>query len=178
VLGAPSSIPIGADLDLPDKVTGSITQAIMPGVRLSGTVEWTNWSRLQDVAIDGFPATLEFEWKDGWYFAIGGEYDYSDKLTLRTGFGYEISPIQDPGARLVQLPDNDRYWLSAGGTYKVGDMMGLLKDAEVDFAYSHIFVEDGDFVRSPAADALSVISFSGTVDASVDIISIGIRSKL
>ncbi|HEX5665664.1 MAG TPA: outer membrane protein transport protein, partial [Hyphomicrobium sp.] len=113
-----SNRPIGANLELPEKITGSITQVVMPGVRLHGTVEWTNWSRLQEVPIEGFPpAALSFGWEDGWYFAIGGEYDYSEKLTLRTGFGYEISPIQDPEARLVQLPDNDRYWLSAGGTY-------------------------------------------------------------
>ncbi len=168
-------LPIGANLELPEKVTGSITQAVMPGVRLHGTVEWTNWSRLQDVPIDGFPATLAFGWEDGWYFALGGEYDYSEELTLRSGFGYEISPVQDPEARLVQLPDNDRYWLSAGGTYVAGDLFGLLKDAKIDFAYTHIFVEDGDFARVPAAGA--PIPFTGSVEASVDIISVGIRSS-
>jgi long-chain fatty acid transport protein len=172
----PSNRPIGANLELPEKITGSITQVLMPGVRLHGTVEWTNWSRLQEVPIEGFsPAELSFGWEDGWYFAIGGEYDYSEKLTLRTGFGYEISPIQDPEARLVQLPDNDRYWLSAGGTYHAGDMFGLLKDAKIDFAYSHIFVEDGEFIRHPAASPVPV--FTGSVEAAVDILSVGIRSS-
>jgi long-chain fatty acid transport protein len=172
----PSNLPIGANLELPEKITGSITQVVMPGVRLHGTVEWTNWSRLQEVPIEGFsPAALSFGWEDGWYFAIGGEYDYSEKLTLRTGFGYEISPIQDPEARLVQLPDNDRYWLSAGGTYAAGDMFGLLKDAKIDFAYSHIFVEDGEFIRNPAAAPAPV--FTGSVEAAVDILSVGIRSS-
>lgn len=168
-------LPIGANLDLPEKITGSITQVIMPGLRLHGTVEWTNWSRLQDVPIEGFPATLAFGWEDGWYFAVGGEYDYSEKLTLRAGFGYEISPIQDAEARLVQLPDNDRYWLSAGGSYEMGDMFGLLKDAKLDFAYTHIFVEDGDFTRVPAAGA--PIPFTGSVEAAVDILTVGIRSS-
>jgi long-chain fatty acid transport protein len=171
-----SNRPIGANLELPEKITGSITQVVMPGVRLHGTVEWTNWSRLQEVPIEGFfPAALSFGWEDGWYFAIGGEYDYSEKLTLRTGFGYEISPIQDPEARLVQLPDNDRYWLSAGGTYAAGDMFGLLKDAKIDFAYTHIFVEDGEFIRHPAAAPDPV--FTGSVEAAVDILSVGIRSS-
>ena len=175
-LRAGGTLPIGANLELPEKITGSITQVVMPGVRLHGTVEWTNWSRLQEVPIEGFsPAALSFGWEDGWYFAIGGEYDYSEKLTLRTGFGYEISPIQDPEARLVQLPDNDRYWLSAGGTYDAGDMFGLLKDAKIDFAYTHIFVEDGEFIRHPAAAPAPV--FTGSVEAAVDIVSVGIRSS-
>lgn len=176
------SRPISADIDLPEKVTASLTQTIMPGVRGSATAEWVNWSRLDVIPIDGTPVgpvgatALEFEWEDGWYFALGGEYDYSEKLTLRAGVAYEISPIDDPSQRLVQLPDDDRFWLSAGGSYKVGDLMGLLKDATVNFAYSHVFVEDGDFERSPASS--DALVFTGSTDSSVDIISIGFSSKL
>jgi long-chain fatty acid transport protein len=178
VRGTPAGLPqIGANLELPEKVTGSITQVIMPGVRLHGTVEWTNWSRLQEVPIEGFPASLEFGWEDGWYFALGGEYDYSETLTLRAGFGYEISPIQDPEARLVQLPDNDRYWLSAGATYAAGDLFGLLKDAKIDVAYTHIFVEDGEFIREPSSGVPPLPVFTGSVDAAVDILSVGLRSS-
>lgn len=173
-----ASFPIAADLDLPEKVTASVTQAIMPGVRAHATVEWTNWSRLGVIPVEDAPVAtnLDFQWDDGWYFAVGGEYDYSSQLTLRAGFAYEISPIDDPTKRLVQLPDNDRYWLSAGASYKVGDLMGLLKDATVDFAYSHVFVEEGDFERHPASAPAPL--FTGSTESAVDIVSIGIRSKL
>lgn len=171
------TIPISADLDLPEKVTASLMQVIMPGVRASATVEWVNWSRLGVIPIDGLGGpTLDFQWEDGWYFAVGGEYDYSADLTLRAGFAYEISPIDDPSQRLVQLPDDDRYWLSAGASYKVGDVMGLLRDATVDLAYSHVFVDEGNFERRPANGAPVV--FTGSTESAVDIISIGIRSKL
>ncbi len=169
---------ITADLELPEKLTFGLRQDLAPGIRAHATVEWTNWSRLGVIPVPGStPAvTLDFQWDDGWYFALGGEYDYSEKLTLRAGAGYEISPIQDPSQRLVQLPDNDRLWLSAGASYELGDFMGLLKDAKVDAAYTHVFVEEGDFVRHPSAAALPV--FTGSTDSAVDIISIGIRSKL
>lgn len=169
---------IGADIELPEKLTLGIRQDLAPGIRAHATVEWTNWSRLGVIPIQGLPppAALDFQWEDGWYFAVGGEYDYSDKLTLRTGFGYEISPIREPSQRLVQLPDNDRYWLSAGASYELGDFMGLLKDAKVDAAYTHVFVEEGDFSRHPSASPVPV--FTGSTDSAVDIISIGIRSKL
>jgi long-chain fatty acid transport protein len=171
------SFPISADLELPEKVTASLTQALMPDVRAHATVEWTNWSRLGVIPVDGAPVdtNLAFQWEDGWYFAVGGEYDYSADLTLRAGFAYEISPIDDPSSRLVQLPDNDRYWLSAGASYKVGDLMGLMKDASIDLAYTHIFVKEGDFEREPATGGPV---FTGSTDSAVDIISIGLRSKL
>ncbi len=106
-------------------------------------------------------AILDFQWEDGWYFALGGEYDYSDALTLRAGVGYEISPIREASQRLVQLPDNDRVWLSGGASYKVGDLFGLLKDATIDLAYTHVFVEDGNFERSPSATGLRVPGHCG-----------------
>jgi long-chain fatty acid transport protein len=202
VVGAPSpflSAPITANLELPEKLTASLRQEITPTMRAFATVEWTNWSRLKSVPVilgDNFilpmepvppvpalpagspVATLDFEWEDGWYFALGGEYDYSDKLTLRTGIGYEISPIREPQQRLVQLPDNDRIWLSLGASYDVGDLFGLLKNATIDVAYTHIFVEDGDFERYPSSTlALGLPVIAGSVDASVDILSVGIRSS-
>lgn len=175
--GVPGSTPISADITTPEKVTLGIRQDLAPGLRAHATVEWTNWDRLGVVPIDGLTGTaLEFNWEDGWYFALGGEYDYSNELTLRAGVGYEISPIQDAESRLVQLPDADRIWLSVGGSYKVGDLMGIVKDASIDFAYSHLFVEDADFVRSPANAGIP-LTIAGDVDASVDIISVGLRSK-
>ncbi len=199
VVGAPAGVlsaPLHADLDLPEKLTASLRQDLAPGLRAHATVEWTNWSRLGVIPavldgnfITGNPllpvipagqpiANLDFQWEDGWYFALGGEYDYSDALTLRAGVGYEISPIREATQRLVQLPDNDRVWLSGGASYKVGDLFGLLKDATVDLAYTHVFVEDGNFERSPSGvtgGGFPVIA--GDVEASVDIISVGLRSK-
>ena len=176
VVGLPISFPISADLDLPEKVTASLRQELAQGWRANATVEWTNWSRLQTVPVEGspVPTTLDFQWQDGWFFALGGEYDYDARTTLRAGIGYEISPIREPSQRLVQLPDNDRVWLSAGAGYHIGEFL-FWKDTTLDIAYSHVFVEDGDFERHPAAAAGPVIS--GSVDAAVDIVTVGLRSK-
>lgn len=77
----------------------------------------------------------------------------------------------------MQLPDNDRVWLSAGVSYEVGDLFGLLNDATIDLAYSHIFVEDGEFERFPSSVlAGGAPLIAGEVDASVDIVSVGLRS--
>lgn len=174
-----------ADIKLPDIVTISLRQVVTPTTRLLGTLEWTNWSRFTDLTLTateggktvlkptgvkagGTIASLPEGWHDGWFMSIGGEYDYSDKLTLRTGFAYEISPVRNPEERSPGIPDADRYWLSTGLSWKAFD------NVTFDFAYSHIFVKDSNFIRETANKATTL---SGTVGASTDIISASVKTK-
>jgi long-chain fatty acid transport protein len=165
-LAGPSPAELG--ITTPDKVTLSLRQELTPSLRLLGTVEWTNWSLLDQspVNVAALPAgtvVLDFGWEDGWFYSLGGEYDVNEKLTVRGGVAYEESPIQDPGARLLQVPDNDRIWASVGATYNWSDSM------QINAAYSHVFVEDGRFDRN---------GLTGEAEASADIISVGLTMKL
>jgi long-chain fatty acid transport protein len=157
-------------IDLPDIVTLSLRQEITPRTRLLGTVQWENWSEFKKltVNVDSFGSiSTPANWDDSWYFSVGGEYDYSPALTLRTGVGYEMSPVNDPTQRLVQVPDNDRVYLSIGASYKWSDA------TTIDVGYSHIFIRDGDFDRNTPVGGLNI---SGYVDdASVDMFSVGFR---
>jgi long-chain fatty acid transport protein len=170
--------PISADLELPEKVTLSLRQELAPNTRVVGTVEWTNWSRLGviPITLDSTGTAiskLDFQWHDGWFFALGGEYDYSPKVTLRAGVAYEISPIQNASERLLQLPDADRFWASIGGTYKYSDFITF------NVGYTHIFVEDADIERLPASTSppLTTLLLTGSVESSVDIVSVGWTTK-
>lgn len=177
-LGGAGILPasISANLETPDKLTGSIRQDLTDRARLFATVEWTNWSKLGTIPVDGAPSPTEllFEWEDGWYFALGGEYDYSEKLTLRAGGAYEISPIQKDTSRLVQLPDADRIWASVGASYDVGNLLGM-GNSTIDFAYSHVFVEGADFNRHPSSSPGPV--YTGSTDSAVDVVSLGMTTK-
>ncbi|MET0408460.1 MAG: outer membrane protein transport protein [Hyphomicrobium sp.] len=161
-------------IDLPDLVTASFRQVITPTTRLLGTVEWTNWSRFDQITLksDGVGGTLAVptNWSDGWFFSLGAEYDYTPYLTLRTGIAYELSPEDDPSKRLTIAPDNNRVWLSAGASYKWSDTL------TIDVAYSHIFVEDGGFERAAVVDPSLVLA--GEINnASADLISVGLRTQ-
>ena len=160
---------INAEFDLPSIFTVSVRQAISPKMRLLGTFEWTDWDILDTVVIRdsaGDPvAAVEANWEDGYYLSGGLEYDYSDKLTLRGGVGYEWAPSQEPEQRLVSVPDNDRVWLSVGATYHYSET------TSIDFAYTHIFVEDGRIERENAP------FFSGDVDSSADILGVSFKTK-
>lgn len=170
----PTKFDISADVTLPEIVTLSLRQELTPGWTLLGSVEWTNWSRVPELAIiceaaacggPGTPFnTLPLGWEDGWFFSAGLEHQYSDQLTLRGGFAYEKSPIQSAEGRTIRVPDADRYWLSAGASYKYSEWTTL------DLSYAHVFVEDAK------TSQLGVLE--GDVESSADIISVGFRSKL
>jgi long-chain fatty acid transport protein len=135
---------VEAEIDLPDKLTFSFRQAVSPRARLLGTVDWANWSPLGVIPIrlgGPFPpletgesvANIVFNWQDGWMFALGGEFDWSPRLTLRTSVSYEISPVDGATTRLVQVPNSDHTWTSVGAPYRLSD------NSSIDFAYSHGF---------------------------------------
>ena len=164
---------ISAQMATPDMVTLSAKQRITDSFRVMGTVEWTNWSRLKEplVVMDSGSTlrTLPFNYDDGWFFALGGEYDFNEKLTLRAGVAYEMSPI-DEDIRSLRLPDADRVWLSTGLTYKPFEHLSL------DFAYTYIFSAEDTRVNIDANHQdFAGLTYTGDVDASVNIISAALR---
>jgi long-chain fatty acid transport protein len=184
VAGVPGTrVSADVDVKLPDIVTLSIQQAVSPFARIMGTVEFTSWSRFDQLKLTATEfrntlqgpfvpgqiiATIPTNWSDGWFFALGGEYDYNPWLTLRAGAAYELSPVDAPEKRVTGIPDSNRVWLSAGASYKWSESI------TVDFAYTHIFFQDSGFERSPVGP-LSGFTFTGDVTASTDIVSIGLK---
>ncbi|MFT3730720.1 MAG: outer membrane protein transport protein [Hyphomicrobium sp.] len=170
--------PATGTVNLPDIVTLSGRQVITPTTRLLGTVEWTNWSRFKDLPLS-LPVgglSLPANWNDGWFFSVGGEYDYTPYLTLRGGVAYEISPIDSATGRLVQIPDNNRVWLSVGASYQ------WTEATTFDVGYSHIFIQDGGIDLKTAEGSgglagLPQVEFQGSSQAAVDLVSFGMRTK-
>ncbi len=175
--GLPSgSYAINTKLITPDMITLSAKQEITDKIRLLGTFEWTNWSRLEAPKVllsdlgNAQLTTLAFNYDDGYFLSFGGEYDFNEHLTLRAGAAYEWSPIST-SIRSARLPDNDRIWVSAGGSYNFNDSLSF------DLGYTHIFGTDTDLNIVPGHQdyASTKGSLTGTVDSSVDIISASLR---
>src|SRR6266581_1557190 len=88
---------------LPDQVTFGVTQRITETFKLLGTVEWTHWSILQNIpftytsgpAPGATATTINFNFRDGWFFSLGAEYKWNPQTMFRAGVGYEISPVTD-----------------------------------------------------------------------------------
>ncbi len=165
-----ATLPVSADLDTPEIVTLSFSQALSPQMRVLGTAEWTNWSRVDIVPIVGLTnAVVDAQWDDGWFVSGGLEYDYSAQMTLRGGVAYEKSPIQSATQRLITLPDSDRIWLSLGATYRYSEATTF------DVGYAHIFFDDSHLTRGTLTNPAFIIN--ADVENSADILSVGVRTR-
>jgi long-chain fatty acid transport protein len=184
---APLSTPgaVNTTVKAPDTVSLGIRQRLDPRWTVMGTAEWSNWSRIGNVTflqpsgapatLLGVPVALPLQYRDGWFFSLGAEYMWNERLTLRTGIGYEISPITDR-VRMPLIPDNNRIWASVGASWQVSKFMHF------DLAYSHIWVQDpsinitagsGNPWFNPGIPALGIppLPYVGSVNAHVDILS-------
>ena len=168
---------INTTVKLPDIVSLGIRQRVDQRWTLMGTVEWTNWSRIgtltvsqssgSPILIGGQPHTVPFEWRDGWFFSGGAEYVWTDRLTVRGGVGYEISPVTDQ-VRTPLVPDNNRVWASIGASWQVfkgyprrSRYTAHLGGGSIDQHYA-----------VPAIRLLIGVTYIGTVNAHADVLSL------
>lgn len=179
VFGFPFSTfaAVNTTVKLPDMVSLGIRQRLDPQWTLLGTVEWTNWRRIgTSNVVDSSgvsQTTLPFQFQNGWFFSAGAEYMWNDRLTVRAGAAFEKSPVTDQ-VRMPILPDNDRYWLSIGGTYRLTPKITL------DAAYSHIFVKDAPINITAASGNPwfdGSTDYVGSVQSHIDIISVGLKYR-
>ena len=167
-----------ASVTLPDEVTLSGRQALTDRFAVLGTVEWQNANTVGNVyarSVSGVPLeTLNFNYKDGWNFALGAEYAYSPSLTVRTGVNYEISPIDNTN-RTIVLPDSNRIGVSVGGSYRYSDRVTF------DLAYTHLFFDNAPFCMALGGSTIhcvppyQAVLLQGSADNSVDMLSFGAK---
>jgi long-chain fatty acid transport protein len=165
-----SAIDIHSDLTLPDQVTVGLRQTINDEFTLLAGFEWTHWSkftRFPVLTTSGATATtLTFDYKNGWYASLGGEYKLNTAWTLRAGLGFEHSPINNEN-RSVRLPDSNRTWTSVGATYALNDQISF------DASYAHLFAKSGTITSTGSG-----LTLTANTKGSVDIFAVGLNFKL
>ncbi|MCF7481123.1 outer membrane protein transport protein [Vibrio sp. J1-1] len=75
-----------------------------------------------------------YQWQDGWHYAIGGTYFLNNDWTLRAGYMYDTS-AQD-NVTSISVPDSDRQWFSTGFTYHLDNK------ANIDFGFTYLLGDD------------------------------------
>jgi long-chain fatty acid transport protein len=160
-------------VNMPDLVTLGIRQNVTERLRVMAGAEWSNWSRFETVTIKDGPAPIElaFDYDDGWFVSVGGEFDLSRQVSVRSGIGYEWGPIDD-NVRTYRIPDSDRLQLSAGVSYRLSERFSF------DVGYSFAAVEDTSIRAADAGGPVANGPFSGQVDAHVHYVAAAIKVKL
>lgn len=158
----PGTFGVNGKATLPDQANFGIRQRITESTALLGTVEWQNWSVLQNVpfkftsgpAAGAVATTSSFNYRDAWYFAVGGEHRLYSQTTLRAGIGYEVTPIVD-AVRDPAVPYNDGWRFSLGMTHK------LTPDMTIDVGYSYIAVKTAPINVVPGHPDINNLRFPG-----------------
>lgn len=136
-----------AALDLPDIAQIGLNHKLNDKVTLLGSATWFGWDSFDEIRVLNESGTAisvtPQNYQATWAFAVGAEYEYDDKWTLRAGYQFDETPTTDE-FRTTLTPDGDRNWLSAGATYDINEKFSL------DMAATYIDVgsEKIDLTRS------------------------------
>ena len=149
-----------ASIELPRTISFGVRQELTDDFTLLGEFEWANWSEFDAIRVN-VPALAPnddigeiTDYKDSFFFAVGGEYQWNNELTLRAGVAYDETPTKR-ASRSLRIPDGDRIWASIGFSYQLNESM------KIDAGYSVIFFEDSPLTIMNGPAAGSVIDYSG-----------------
>lgn len=134
------------------------------------SVQWIGWSAFDtlDATINGSDQTLnEYNWQDGWHYALGGTYYMNSDWTLRAGYMYDTSAQDKTKNTSVSVPDSDRQWFSAGFTYHID------QKSNVDFGFTYLVGKDVQVEEETVVGPLPISSISATTRA--DAILVGLQ---
>ncbi len=163
-----------ASVSLPDTYSVSAHHRVSDRLNVMADVSLTKWSRFEELRIQypdsAQPDSVTTEnWNDTWRIALGGDYRYSDTLTLRAGLAYDQGPVPDDEHRTARIPDGQRTWLALGLGYH------LTPSTVVDFGYAHLFVPEQGINNTTEGTLKHTLT--GSYNASVDIISLQLSGK-
>ena len=163
-------VDLEATVDLPASFSVSVAHTVG---KYTWLADWTRtgWSSFDELRIKydnpAQPDTVTTEdWDDSNRYSFGLDYQYSDKMILRTGIALDETPVPDKEHRTPRLPGNDRTWLSFGLTYLVNPQMSF------DVGYSHLFVDDAKIENEYESGFPTLThTLQGEYEADVDILS-------
>lgn len=151
-----------ADFDTPAFASLDWWHTVDDQLSFGAHLGYTHWSSFKTLVVHyANPAqpdsTTAFDYKDAWFFSVGGDYKLDPNWTLRAGVAYDETPTTT-AHRDPRVPDNNRTWLSLGVSYGTGGPW------QFDLGYAHLFVNDASInTMSPTFDTL-VGSTKGSAD--------------
>ena len=164
-----------ASLDLPDSLSVSALHQITPAWAVMADVTWTNWSRFQQLVVrfdnPAQPPNITPEhWRDTMRYSLGATWSPVGRpYTLRTGIAWDETPVPSAALRTPRIPDQNRFWLAFGGSYRLSNALS------VDASYAHLFVNDTG-INNAEINTGHVLS--GQFSSDVDIVGVQLVWKM
>lgn len=167
------------NITLPPYTAISIFHRLHSQFAIMGSVIYTQWRTLQNLVLqdiagialnsigDPVPSVslttiIPQHFHNTWNFSIGADYYVADNALLRTGIGYDQTPVGN-AYRNVQMPDNDRYVIALGGHYQATKAIGL------DLAWSHIFFNKAHVIPPEQITGAQIGRTNGSVSGGADV---------
>lgn len=110
-------------MPLPDMVEFSGFHQLNSQFAVHYSVQWIEWSSFDALKTNKGVTLNDYQWQDGWHYAIGGTYTVNSDWTLRAGYMYDTS-AQDKKTS-ISVPDSDRQWFSGGFSYNLNSKSTL-----------------------------------------------------
>lgn len=162
---------IKAGIVLPETAAVSVMHQFNNKWDVMADVLWTRWSQFQELRVERSNGALlgatQEHWENARRYSVGASYKHHEALKLRFGVAYDESPVPD-AFRNPRIPDNDRWVLGLGASYKVSASDVL------DVGYLRIFMKDSSLHNNtPVTAAAPAItrSLSGTYENDVHVLS-------
>lgn len=153
-----ATIPGKLTLNLPEMWEVSAYHRVAPQWAVHYSMALTSWSTFKELRATNNNGNTLFEkqegFRDAYRLAIGTTYYHDDNWTFRTGIAFDDSPVPT-NKRSISIPDQDRFWLSAGTTYAFN------KDMSVDVGVSYMHGKSVNITEhAPAALGGTEYNFS------------------
>ncbi|MEZ2602607.1 long-chain fatty acid transporter FadL [Kluyvera intermedia] len=142
-----ATVPGSLTLNLPEMWEISGYNKVDPQWAIHYSIAYTSWSQFQELKATGSNGQQLFYkeegFKDAYRIALGTTYYHDKNWTFRTGIAFDDSPVPADN-RSISIPDQDRFWLSAGTTYAFNE------DASIDVgaSYMHgqnVAIQEGNY---------------------------------
>ncbi|RRQ24829.1 hypothetical protein D5687_01390 [Guyparkeria sp. SCN-R1] len=164
--------PAEAGLDLPASLSASLTHQFSDTVTGSLGLLWTGWSSFDELRVEqsgGRESVTTENWDDTLRVAMGGEWEFAPRWTLRAGAAYDPTPVPSAEFRTARLPDADRTWGSIGLGYAIN------RHWSVDVGYTHIWLNDSSINNTTESSIPDTLQ--GQYEAEVDILGLQVNAR-
>ena len=128
----------GADITIPQSITGGINWDVFPTWHLGAAVSWTEWSEFDNLHFDleGGDKDTHLGWNDTWRFSVGSCWDFAEDWKWMISYTYDMDSTASDQAS-VMLPPADRHILATGFAWN------CWRGLEFALSYACIFMDGG-----------------------------------